>query len=226
VVRFFVTLKPFPAYGLLVLAGVAAFGVVSVAWSPGELDSALGLVMFVQLFLVSTGFLVTAHRGHFDPVLGHGANRPAALAAHWCASICPGVTAWVILANTGLAVGSPAAVSAIAGTRAFAFFIASALAWSAGFALPRGGAGLAWTGVLLWLMLRHPDLLGWAGPDSSTTGLIRNTAAILVCPFLLLGGDVRIGAAPMLAAASAAVTMLLVTCRLGPRIDLYLVERS
>jgi hypothetical protein len=223
-VTFFLVLRPFPGYGLVAFAAVAAFGVLSVWWSPGELDSALGLVLFVQMFFASTGFAATAHRGHFDPMLGHDANRIAALAAQWCASIAPGLLTWLLLALCGYLAGSPVVVSALAGPRLAAFFMVSALAWSAGFALPRGAAGVLWAAVLVWLLVRHPDLLGWAGPASSALGIVRTAAALVVCPFLLIGS--RVGAAPVCAAVGFAVALLLVTWRSGSHLDVYLVERS
>jgi hypothetical protein len=225
-VTFFLVLRPFPGYGLAAFAAVATFGVLSVWWSPGELDSALGLVLFVQMFLASTGFAVTAHRGHFDPMLGHDANRVAALAAQWCASIAPGLLTWLLLVLCGYLVGSPVVVSALAGTRLAAFFIVSALAWSAGFALPRGAAGVLWAAVLVWLLVRHPDLLGWAGPASSALGVVRTAAALVVCPFLLIGSRTGIAAPPVCAAVAFALAWLLITWRSGSVLDVYLVERS
>src|SRR5690348_4842274 len=53
-VRFFLAIRPFPAYALAGLLGVTVFGMISVSWSPEELDSALGLLLFVQMFLASS----------------------------------------------------------------------------------------------------------------------------------------------------------------------------
>jgi hypothetical protein len=226
VVTFFLALRPFPAYGLAALAAATLFGVATVAWSPGELDSALGLVLFVQLFLASTGFVVTAHRGHFDPMLGHGRNRILALAAQWAVSIAPGMLAWAVIVSTALAMGSAMAWSAVAGTRAAAFFIVSSVSWSAGFALPRGGAGVIWTAGLIWLLLRHAELLIWAGSDTTTLGLLRTAAVLVVCPFLLMGSHAQPGVFPVAAAFAFALVVLLVTWRSGSRLDVYLAERS
>ena len=51
-------------------------------------------------------------------------------------------------------------VSAVMGGRAAALFIVSALAWTAGFALARGAAGVVWIAALLGLLLRRTDLPG------------------------------------------------------------------
>jgi hypothetical protein len=101
----------------------------------------------------------------------------------------------------------------------------SSLAWSAGFALPRGAAGVLWTAVLMALLLGRVDILAWAGTEATFTGSLRTAAVILVCPFLLLGSHVQAGAASVTIALSCAVALLVATCRAGSRLDIYLVER-
>ena len=224
-VKFFFALRPFPGYGLVALGAIAVYGAVAVAWSPDELDSALGLLLFVQLFIASSGFAPTARRGHFDPMLGHGRHRVAALASQWAASIAPGLLAWVFVVSSGLLAGSAGAWSAVAGTRAAAFLIVSAMSWTAGFAFPRGAGGVLWTAVLMWLLLRHADLLAWAGTEASTAGLLRTAAVIVVCPFLLLGSHLQPGPAAVAAACGFVLAVLLLAWRLGARLDVYLVER-
>ena len=127
-VKFFTIVRQSPSYGLAVLAAVTAFGVLTLALNPADLDSALGLVLFVHMFLASTGFAVTARRGHFDPVLVYGSGRTAVLFVQWCASIAPGAIAWIGVAACGYAWSSPAAWSALAGSRLGAFLIVPAVA--------------------------------------------------------------------------------------------------
>lgn len=224
-VKYFLVLRPYPANGLLVLAAVTAYGMAAVTWSPGELDSGLGLLLFVQMFLASSGFLVTARRGHFDPMLARGSNRTAALAAQWCASAMPGALAWLLLVAAGSVAGSPAAWSAIAGGRVAALFIVSGVAWCAGFALPRGAAGALWMGVLVFLLLRHADLLAQAGSPASASDILRAAGTLVVCPFLLLGTR-GLGPEPVIAASAAVFTTMLFIWRLAAHVDVYLVERS
>src|SRR5262249_24072023 len=90
-----------PPAGRGVFGAVTAFGILTITLNPAELDSALGMVLFVQMFLASTGFAVTARRGHFDPVLVHGSARPAVLFVQWCASVTPGAIAWAVVAGCG-----------------------------------------------------------------------------------------------------------------------------
>jgi hypothetical protein len=225
-VRFFAAVRQSPPYAFAVLAAVTAFGVVTVALNPAELDSALGMVLFVQMFLASTGFAVTARRGHFDPVLVHGSERSLVLFVQWCASIAPGAAAWVIVAGCGFAWASPAAWSALAGSRLAALVIVSAVAWVAGFPLPRGAGGALWMGLLVALLLRHANLLAPAAGQDSAIAILRTAGALVVCPFLLLGAHVRIGGPAVAVAIAVAAVLLLTTIRQGRRLDVFLVERS
>jgi hypothetical protein len=226
VVKFFLVLRPYPTYGLVVLAVVVVLAVTAIELNPAELDSGLGLILFVQMFLASSGFLGTARRGHFDPMLGYGASRTGAMAAQWCASIAPGALAWAIVSTTAWVSGSEAALSALAGARLLAFFIVCAVAWAAGFVLPRGGAGALWMGVLVLLLLRHAELLTPASGAASPMAIFRTAGALILCPFLLLGPRSAVSGLALGAAAAAALTVLLGTWRAGSRLDLYLVEHS
>jgi hypothetical protein len=225
-VKYFAVVRQSPSYGLAVLAAVTALGILTVALNPAELDSALGMVLFVQMFLASTGFAVTARRGHFDPVLVHGSERTAVLFVQWCASIAPGAMAWLVVAGCGYAWSSAAAWPALTGSRAAAFVIVSAVAWVAGFALPRGGGGALWMGLLVALLLRHAELLAPSAAQDSVLAILRTAGALLICPFLLFGTHVQIGAPALSVSLAAAAVLLLVTIRLGSRLDVYLVERS
>ena len=81
--RYFIVVALHPGHNLVILAAVTLLGVWTIAMSPGELDSALGMLLFVQMFLASTGFLPRARRGHFDPLLTSTQDRRAIVVAHW-----------------------------------------------------------------------------------------------------------------------------------------------
>ena len=225
-VRYFAVVRPWPTYGLVVLAVVTALGIVTTWLDPGELDSGLGMVLFVQMFLASSGFVAAARRGHFDPMLLYGSNRAAALASQWCASLAPGALAWLVLAAAGELAGSPAASTAVAGLRLVAFLLVSIVSWVAGYLLPRGSGGAMWSGVLLVVLLRHVELLAPEGGGAGALDVARAAAALLVCPFLLLGSHARIGVPAAVAAVAAASVALLATWRSGRRLDVFLAERS
>jgi hypothetical protein len=225
-VKFFMVVRPWRTYGLVVFAGVALVGLVTIWTNPRELDSALGMALFAQMFVASSGFVTFARRGHFDPALVRGRNRAAALAAHWIASVAPGALVWLLLVTAAYAAGSTAAFSALVGARMAAFLIVSAIAWTIGFALPRGGGGALWMGILLVLLLRHVRFLEPLSGGSASLETAEVAGTLLVCPFLLVGPLRPIPLAPICAAVAAAFTLLLIAWRAGARLDLFLGDHS
>lgn len=224
-VRFFFVVRPYPSYALIALAAVLFVSLVTVWLNPRELDSGLGLILFVQMFLASSGFAVRARRGHFDPLLTHGCDRRRVMVMHWCASVLPGAIAWTAVSFAAWMLGGPAALSALAGERLVAFVIVSALAWTAGFLLPRGAAGALWLGGLVALLVRHVDILPSSGADGAAA-TIRHAAVVVACPFLLLGSHDALAAPDLIAAACFVAALLLSTWRVGAELDIYLMERT
>ncbi len=225
-VKYFAVVRPWPAYGIAVLVAVVVIGLWTTNADPRELDSALGMVLLVQMFLASSGFAVTARRGYYDPILAYGSNRTSVLVWHGLASIAPGAIAWAIVVDAGYAWSSPAAWSAIAGARLAAFLIVSGMAWTAGLFLPRGVGGSLWMGLLIVLLLRHVSLLPAAGAGGAATDLLRSAGALVVCPFLLLGTHAPIRAPALAAALGVVAVCVLLAIWRGSRLDLFLVERS
>jgi len=225
--RYFTVIKLHPVYALIALLVVLAMSLWTLMLSRAELDAGLGMLLFVQMFLASSGFVVRARCGHFDPVLAGDADIPAAAAWHWTVSVCPGMVAWLILGLTGWFVGSPIAVSALVGRRAVAMFIVSAVAWSAGFLLPRGAAGVVWLGALLALLLRRVPLLpSHAGPLTTVTAIGRQAVTVVGCPFLLIGDTKGVAPMAVAVAASIAAIALLATWRAASEVDIHLVNRA
>jgi hypothetical protein len=223
--RFFTILRLQPPYTLVVLAACTALGAVVTWMDPAELDSGLGLLLFVQMFMVSTGFVPRARAGHLDGLLTAGEDRVRVAAAHWLLSILPGVAAWAIVVAVGLLAGSGVAWSAMAGRRAAGWMIVSMLAWVAGYRLPRGAAGVAWVTVLLAVLLQHQAQL-FTVPFDGQHGVLLQLGAILVCPFLLIGSRPAVppqvlGAAMLVCAAALGGAWLLTK-----RLDVLLVERT
>lgn len=227
--RFFMMSGLHPPHALLVLGLVVSIGVWTTVLSPAELDSALAMVLFIQMFLASTGFLVPARRGHFDALLVARHRRTGPMVWHWAMSMAPGMVAWLVLAGVGYIAGSPVAGSALIGGRAAAMAIVSLVAWAAGMTLQRGAAGVIWVAILVALLIGRADLLsspsmpvfagaGWTVPRYALT--------LILCPFLLIGRHPAIGPAPVYASVLlAAVVILAVLCR-AERLDLYLVDRT
>jgi hypothetical protein len=227
VIRFFLALRLQPDYALAVIVVVLASGIWTVALDPRELDSGLGMLLFAQMFLASTGFSGRACRGHFDPVLAGRGIRTSTAVSHWGASILPGLAAWLLLVVVALTLGSPAAQSALVGRRAAAWLIVSALAWSGGFLLPRGAAAVVWSAALVFFLLQRPEWLTSVVMESGPrTPILWEAAALVVCPFLLIGhrplGSVL---SPPIAVIVAGTAMLAV-CWFARRLDVYLLDQS
>lgn len=225
--RFFALVDLHPPYALAILVVVVGLGVWTTSVNPGELDSGLGMVLFVQMFLASSGFLIRARRGHFDPLLVGGRGRTGVLMWHWIVSVMPGVAGWLCLVVAGSALGSPAVPSAVIGGRAAALFIVSAVAWTAGLALARGAAGVVWIAVLLALLLRRTDLLAPA-PALSWPSLValRHAVTLVICPFLLIGNHLLLAPGAICVATLLAAGPLLVVLRQAAGLDIYLVDRA
>jgi hypothetical protein len=227
--RFFMMSGLHPPHALIILGMIVAIGVWTTVLSPPELDSALAMVLFIQMFLASTGFLVLARRGHFDPLLVARSGRTWPMVWHWVVSVAPGILAWLGLAGVGCLAGSPVAQSALIGGRAAALAIVSLAAWPAGVALQRGGAGIIWVAILVALLIGHADLLSppsihlFAGAGCT---VLRHALTLLVCPFLLIGRHPAIGPAPVCAAVLFAALGILAVLRRAERFDLYLVDRT
>ena len=223
---FFAVVRLHPPYTLVLLTAIVGLGLWTTSSSPGELDSGLGMLLFVQMFLASSGFLARARRGHFDSLLLGAGDRTGALVWHWLVSIAPGVAGWTCLAGAGYMMGSPAAVSAFLGGRAVALFIVSALSWAAGFALARGAAGVMWMAALFGLLVRHADLLGPASNLATSSSTVRHAATLMICPFLLLGNRLVVAPSAVSAAGLLSAVLLLCVWRLSGRLDIYLVDRA
>jgi hypothetical protein len=213
--RFFALVGLHPSHALVVVAIVTAIGMVTVWLDGREIDSGLGMILFAQMYLASSGFATRARQGHFDPILTSALSRTVIAACHWAISIAPGVVAWLAVVAVAACSGSDAAASALSGPRAAGLLIVSSLAWAAGFALPRGAAGMLWMATLVALVSQRTDLLA-----------SRSAAALLVCPFLLLGNRTGVSADAVIVALLISLVVLLLVWRAADRLDIYLVERA
>lgn len=224
--RFFAVSRLHAQHSALLLAGCVAFGIWTTSYDPGELDASLGLLLVMQLFLVSTGFTARAFSGHFDMLMVAGTSRRRTAAAHWLVSIAPGVLAWLTLVLAGLAVGSHAAISALAGRRAVALAIVSSLAWVTGYRLPRGAAGVLWLMVLVAILLQHNLRALSMSLDQGQHGWLWETGMVLVCPFLLIGDKPFVPAIPLTTAVAVSGMALLIAIAATQNLNVVLRERG
>lgn len=167
-----------------IVCGVAAW---DAAYRPRFFDEGYALALIFQMFCASSGFRERAVRGHFDPLLTR-AHRANLAAAHFAASTSPGVLLWLAVALIDaiafrrLPAGtSPGALAALC--------CVSAIAWSAGLALPRYGAAILWLAV--GVTIAGSGLAGriHAGSLSSDplTEWIGRTLGFFGAPVLLVG---------------------------------------
>jgi hypothetical protein len=222
--RYFAIVGLHPSYALVLLALVVAIGGWSAFMNPADLDSGLGMLLFVQMFLASSGFAIRARQGHFDPILTGARSRSHVAVAHWLLSALPGIAAWLLLVSIGRATGSPAAASAIAGDRLAALAIVSCTAWAAGFMLPRGAGGVIWIAALAGLLVARADPLMFSTFSFGKT--IAHAAAVLICPFLLIGLHPPMARGAVPGAVSIAAALWLSAVYVARRIDIYLVDRA
>ena len=225
-VRYFLVAGLHPAYGMAILGAIFVVGLMTIRADARELDTGLGMVLFAQMFLASSGFVGRARQGHFDPVLTRFRSRALVAAAHWVVSIAPGVVVWFTLAAAGAVAGAPAAMSAMAGSRAAALLIVSALAWVVGFALPRGAAGMLWVALLMVLVLQRAELLAAPARAGTIAAGALHAATLIVCPFLLLGKYPGLAPGALAMAVFVPLALLLWAWRRTRLLDIYLVDRS
>jgi len=226
--RYFFVVRLHPVHHLAILAGVSAVAIWTVMTSPGELDSSVRMLLFVQMFVASTGFLPRARRGHFDPILTSSVKRVRVIVSHWFVSVFPGVVTCVLVIAVDWIYGGTVPSTAD-GRRLLALFIVSVVTWTAGFALTRGAGGALWAAGLVAVLLHRSDLLGSApaAPGSlSAPTVARHAAAAIACPFLLLGTHPPLVPASIAAAGCTAALLLLAVCRSASGIDFYLRDRA
>lgn len=223
---FFAVSQLHPGHAVLITGSCVALGLWTLSYNPAELDSAAGLLLVVQMFLASTGFVSRAFAGHFDTVLVAGRSRRSAALAHWAVSIAPGVAGWMVLAVSALALGGAHAVSAICGRRFIALVIVSNIAWIAGFRLPRGAAGVLWLTLLVAILLQQNlrALSMTINPAFSAWGW--DVLVLLVCPFVLIGDKPAVPSAVL--GGAAALSCLAVWCVVSAttRLNVLLVDRG
>lgn len=215
-----------PLYAMVAMAALAVLGLTTVWLNAAELDSGLGMILFAQMFLASSGFVVRARQGHLDPLLTNRLKRTAVVVCHWALSIAPGVIAWALVGGAGFVLGSPTAVSAFVGTRGAGLLIVSSMAWVLGFALPRGAAGMLWMAVLLALLTQRTELLPEASASPGPAIIVRHALTLMLCPFLLVGKHPAVSPGAVAAALLMSIVLLLLVWRHARRLDIYLVDRA
>ncbi len=198
-IRFFSVVSPVPVYLRVAFAGATVFGASMLWLNAAEIDSALGVVLLLQMFAVSNGYSAGARRGWFDPLLVSGTTRRAIAVSNLAASSLPGVLAWFALGLVETAARHGAWPAALSSQRLTALAVVTAVSWSAGLSLPRMGAAVLWIAGLIALASTRallPQMVSLHTAPRLSADVAADVAAFAVCPFLLLS-DVAAVRAPL-----------------------------
>jgi hypothetical protein len=204
--QFFRVAQLHSPYMLMGLAAVGLFGAGALVIDPSQTRNALAPVLLLQVFAVSSGFLIPARRGYFDLLMTGGTTRLEIAIVHWMVSALPGAIVWIAVALVEVAASHGARASALSGSSLVAFVAVSMIGWAVTIGLPRLSGGVIWL-VMLFLALagspawRAAVITGAEGRGGQwDLGLL-----CAICPFLLIGSAPELShpgvLVPVLAAA-------------------------
>jgi len=175
----------------IVLALWASAAVGSAAMAAGLVSgrTVLTPLLVLQIFAASSGFNPALRRGYYDLVLARGVPAPGLLAAHWAASIAPGIAIWLIVAVLEPLVSS-APPAALTSGSVVALALASSLPWALTTPLPRFAAAIGWLMLLVTSLAVVPSgqadlVMALRAPRASVLG----TLAVVAYPMELIGMD-------------------------------------
>jgi len=174
---------------LLALLAVAILYAGLIEWQePGTSDSAMAMILVLQMFAAAAGFAVPASRGYLDPFLVAAGSRVRAGLALFVTASAPGWGAWVAVGLIQLArSGGPA--PAFQPAAVVALFVVSSLAWAATLPTRRWTAGLLWMVAMVavvvseraLVLLRLPEM----APEEIRSHLLAATGSTLAVPVLI-----------------------------------------
>ncbi len=189
--RFFWVVSPHPAYVLAGFCALAALGTWSLSLNPDDVESAFDPLLFFQMFAASAGFRAPASRGHYDAALVTGIGRARIAIAHFLVSILPALATWAFLATAEIVASSGRHAHALEARSVIALLLVSAVSWAIGLGLPRLGAGVIWTVMLLIVAVTRERLVEelnalMVSPVPPLRDLPALAGVVALCPFLLL----------------------------------------
>jgi hypothetical protein len=165
----------------------AAGGAAAIATGVATGAAALTPLLVLQIFAASSGFERSARRGYYDLLLSRGIGPSRVLAAHWLASIAPGLAAWLAVAAVERLTGS-ASPDALASGSLMALALVSSLPWAITTPLPRFAAAIGWLVLLVTSLAVVPSgqanlLAALRAPEPSPLGAL----ALVAYPMGALG---------------------------------------
>lgn len=183
-----------------------------IAWvDPINVDQAIVIALFAQMFAAASGYRERALRGHFDPILAFGWSRASVAAAHWMVSIAPGALAWLVVSAGAAAVQPARWPASLTASGLVALLYVSCAAWAFALPLTRYVSGAIWVAALVVLAgVGYVHLLRdtFLATDATVIDVLARTGSALVCPVFLLS-DPQVANALILllvALASAVLT--------------------
>jgi hypothetical protein len=199
-VRFYRVVTPVAPLMTAAFGGVTAAGAAAVLLSPAGAPHAPVPVLLLQVFAVSTGFLASARRGHYDALMTGGVGRLRAAVVQWAMSALPGVTACTVLLALGAVAPDGAPTAHPWGTLA-ALSLVSTLPWAVTVGLPRFAGAIGWLLVIVTAAALVPAQYA-TGVPPSLMFLLVPIVAVHAGPTSLaaLGPGIAVAAAAMIGA--------------------------
>lgn len=187
--HYFRIVAPVPALvSALTVTVFAACAVLAVA-APETTSAPLASLLVLQIFAASSGVVVPARRGYYDPLLSRGVSRLQVLWGHWLASTAVGAACWAgIAVLERLSSGPVTHDRALASGSLVALWLVSSVPWATNVALPRFAAAIAWLVMLVGMLTTVPSGQAFlAGTLAQETPSVWGAVATLIYPMGLVG---------------------------------------
>ena len=180
-----------PRWMWTIAAAVLAFAVY-LAWLGGarQVDQAVAIALFLQLFAASSGFRVRLRAGHFDPVLVLRPSASLLATVHWSVSVGLGLAVWVALGLIGLGSGAVQTPLALTPAGLALILYVSTVSWTIGLAAGRLSGAIAWLALLIALIGTQQFAVLRVGfvahPENAAEWLSTMRSALIVPAFLIV----------------------------------------
>jgi len=198
--RYFQVVKVVPPLFVAGFVVAVAAAATTLTTDSSAAIEALTPVLLLHVFAVSSGFQISARRGHYDLLLTSGTRRWQVAAAHWLASIAPGITSWMCVGMLELAASHGTHVVFASGGTCAAFLLVSLIAWATSTPLPRGTAAVGWLLVMtippLARVASPVQLLG-THPAAPPMVTLLSVVAIALVPAVVAFARIVRGAVPL-----------------------------
>jgi hypothetical protein len=206
-VRFFLAAPPTARSMTTAFAATTAASAAIVVAAPERAGAALLPVLLLQLFTVSSGFLVPARRGHYDILLAMGQPRIAIAVVHWMTSAAVGLgSCGVVAVIESLAGGGDHRAVRASGTL-MAIGVVSTMPWAINVRLPRYAAAIAWLIVLLCARAVMPPEEATSRPSFLPFPAAEQALAFILYPPALVGRSLEGGDWPAAAILAGLATL-------------------